>query len=65
VTPIAAEVGPKWEIRVRAQASRVRKAPEPAADAGPSMAPPAKRVKKSGLGPLRRKQKNKIPTSSG
>jgi hypothetical protein len=63
--PIAAEVGPEWESRAQAQASRIRKAPELAADAGPSMAPPAKRVKRPSLGPLGRKPKNKIPTSSG
>ncbi|KAK1651342.1 hypothetical protein QYE76_069147 [Lolium multiflorum] len=65
VTPLAAQVGPEWENRVRAQASRVRKAPEPVADASPSVAPPAKRVKKSSLGPFERKCKNKIPTSTG
>jgi hypothetical protein len=65
MTPLAAQMGPEWESRVRAQASRVRKAPEPAADVGPSVAPPAKRVKKSSLGPLERKRKSKIPTSFG
>jgi hypothetical protein len=63
--PITTEVGPEWVSKAQAQASRVRKAPEPAADAGPSVDPPAKRVKKSSLGPFGRKHKNKIPTSSG
>jgi hypothetical protein len=65
VTPISAEVGPEWERRVQAQTSRVRKEPEPATDAGPSAAPPCKRLKKAALGPHGRKPENRIPTSSG
>jgi cytochrome oxidase Cu insertion factor (SCO1/SenC/PrrC family) len=67
VTPISAEVGPKWISKAPSQAegSRIWKAPEPAADAGASDAPPDKRVKKSALGTLGWKPKNRIPTSSG
>jgi hypothetical protein len=67
VTPISAEVGPEWinKAQAQAEASRIRKAPEPAADAVTSGAPPIKRVRKSALGPLGRKPKNSIPTSSG
>jgi hypothetical protein len=67
VTPLSAEVGPEWVNKAQSQAegSRIRKAPEPAADAGASGAPPAKRVKKPSLGPLGRKPKNRIPNSSG
>ncbi|KAK1628651.1 hypothetical protein QYE76_002966 [Lolium multiflorum] len=67
VTPISPEVGPEWMNKAQAQAgaSRTRKAPEPTAEAGSGGAPPAKRVKKSALGPLGRKPKSRIPTSSG
>jgi hypothetical protein len=67
VTPLSAEVWPEWinKAQAQAEASRIRKAPEPAADAGASGAPPAKRMKKAALGPLGQKPKNRIPTSSG
>ncbi|KAK1681004.1 hypothetical protein QYE76_041852 [Lolium multiflorum] len=67
VTPISAEVGPEWMNKAQAQAgaSRTRKAPKPTAEGGSSGAPPAKRVKKSALGPLGRPPKSRIPTSSG
>jgi hypothetical protein len=67
VTPISADVGPEWINKAQAQdeASRIRKAQEPATNAVASDAPPAKRVKKATLGPLGQKQKSGIPTSSG